>query len=137
METSPELIEYLLRLLDSTGELVKIVKQIKDLSIQVAPANQQANDTFSSCSSIGTIEQKVFSFHPSIHLSLAANINPELARCLQDHQTGSVLLQEFVWLIARFLKSEEITHMAQVSVTPVITGLAFVEEYRTGSRKNF
>ena len=135
----------LVKYLDSSGQLVKISKDLKD-SVAAAITSsfsnfygrpESLNDSFGSSSTLLSSRSRVYHLCPEISVIRITDISPELGRLvMEDPVSIRNLVQLVLFQLAVNLGCEDITVQDQLVVSLVVTGLACYYEHLVRDARN-
>ena len=128
----------LVQYLDTSGQLVKISKYLKE-SVAAAVTSSFSNlhgrsesldDSFGSSSTLLSSRSRVYHLCPEINVIQVTNFSPELGRLvMEDPGSFRKLAQLVLFQLAINFGCEDITVQSQLVVSPVVTGLAFFYDH--------
>ena len=136
----------IIKYLDSSGELAKISKYLKESVAAAANITssithifsrpQSLNDSFGSSSTLLTSRSRVYHLQPVINVIKVTSISPRLGRLvMEEFREFRKLSQLLLFQHAVNIGCEDITVQTQLVVSPVVTGLApFYEHHVRDAR---
>ena len=128
-------IEDLVRCLDTSGELARIVASLKSLPVptQTSSSRFRPNDSFSSHSSTSDQSSQQLTFRPAVNVAQVTDGSPQLGRFIMEEPISfRKLLKSAIFQLAKSLGVEGL-QQNQVVAIPSITGLVpFYEHEVTG-----